>query len=155
MATSTCTTSKVYSDAPEAALKKRLDKQILGKDWESRSMDNEAYLKELIKVSSSDRSSTVQDSAKGLQFFIIKGGGEGFLDSCYENDDASNVQEAEPDTDRNLTMSTYKNNDLFIVFNQQGKLVSSTLLSRPLSIPGVIRKETVKAVCDAWDGQPV
>jgi len=53
-------------------------------------MDNPVYLKGLIKKCS-DGAPGVADHARGLQFFIVKGGGEGFLSGCYAGKDASRM----------------------------------------------------------------
>src|SRR5438105_3550360 len=90
---STFEASHVYSTAPEAAKKRIIDEQIMGGNFAKGGMidmHDEVYLKELIKGSSKGKL-TVSDSAKGLQFFIVNGGGEGFLESFYKGKDASRV----------------------------------------------------------------
>ena len=62
----------VYSNAPEATVKKALDDQIRAAGIPV-DMTDEAYLKDLIKRGSGGKV-TVNGKAKGLQFFIVRGG---------------------------------------------------------------------------------
>ena len=83
--------SHVYSKAPEGGPKRRIDEALMGGDFAKRDkidMDDEDYLKQLIYLTSGGRR-IVKSGAKGLQFFMIKGGGEGFLDPYYIGKDAS------------------------------------------------------------------
>ena len=52
-------------------------------------MNDEGYLKALI----AEGGGSVSDIAKGLQFFIIKGGGEGFLDASYAGNNANRIEQ--------------------------------------------------------------
>jgi hypothetical protein len=161
--------SHVYSKAPEAAAKRRIDETLMGGDFAKRGkidMNSEAYLSELIYLASGGRR-VVKTGAKGkgLQFFIIKGGGEGFLKPFYRDKDASRHMTGEGSTTRNsaggVTM-VFDNNDLLAVFKSEGKLLASALLKRPISIvdpsekdPNVWTEGTANKVYDAWDGQSV
>jgi hypothetical protein len=75
--------SHVYSKAPEADAKRRIDEALMGNDFANRDkidMDDEDYLKELIYLATGGRRVVMMGArGKGLQFYMIKGGGEGFL----------------------------------------------------------------------------
>lgn len=151
----------VYSTAREAAAKRRLDEQIIGGDFSRGGMvdlANEGYLKELVRLASK-RTLAVSASAKKLQFFIIKGGGEGFLDTYYTGKDASRVTVGGGVTTSGKpgTVMIFDDNDIIMVFDRSGTLISSALLSRPLSIanPNIWTEKTANKVYDAWDGQSV
>ena len=151
----------VYSAAPEAAKKEALDVEIMGGDYANPSMidmKSEEYLKALIGLASKGKKS-VKENARGLQFFIIKGGAEGFLDSSYRDQNASRIVRGGGVTTSGApgTMMIFDDNDLIAAFDQKGKLVSSALLSRPISItnPNIWTEGTANKVYDAWDGQPV
>jgi hypothetical protein len=153
--------SHVYSTGPKAGRKRMIDEQIMGSDRAKQDiidMSNEAYLKELIKVSSKN-SVTVSSHARGLQFFIIKGGGEGFLDASYGGQDASNEVVGGGATTSGApgTIMRFDSTDLIAAFDAHGVLISSALLRRPLSIqhPNIWSEHAANAVYDAWDGQPV
>lgn len=158
--------SHIYSTAAEAGPKLRIDEAIMAGDVANLAkidMKNEVYLKELIDKASGGKR-TVQSSAKGLQFFMIKGGGEGFLDPYYFGKDASRVvtnSGATTGSSGGVTM-VFDNNDLLAVFDGKGKLIGSALLERPISITNPHRKNphmwtepTANKVYDAWDGRPV
>jgi len=121
-------------------------------------MNSEAYLKELIKLSSKGRA-PVSTHAKGLQFFIVKGGAEGFLEESYKGRDASHQVEGGGVTTSGEpgTVMTFSYTDLIAAFDAHGNLVSSALLGRPLSIqnPNRWSEHAAQAVYDSWDGQPV
>jgi len=104
----------------------------------------------------------VADHAAGLQFFIVKGGGEGFLDGSYAGKDASRMIVLGGSTTASSTAPmtfVFDDNDLLIAFDKAGKFVSSALLRRPLSIanaaPIVWTEDTANKVYDAWDNSPV
>lgn len=153
--------SRVYSAAPEAAKKRLIDDKIKTGIYENIDMNDELYLKELINQSSQGKKS-VSTSARGLQFFIVKGGGEGFLDASYGGRDASRVLVGGGVTTDGKpgTMMIFDDNDLIAAFDKKGKLIRSALLSRPISIrtpdePNKWTEKTANMVYDAWDGQPV
>jgi hypothetical protein len=101
----------------------------------------------------------VSSGARGLQFFIIKGGGEGFLNPFYTGKDASRVPSGGGVTTSGQpgTAMVFDDNDLLAVFDQKGKLISSALLRRPLSIthPNIWTEHTANRVYNAWDGRHV
>ncbi len=153
--------SLVYSTAPEAAKKRLIDERIMTGFQKIIDMHDAIYLEMLIYLSSQGKK-TISVSARGLQFFIVKGGGEGFLGSSYGGRDASRVligggvtTDGKPGT----TM-IFDDNDLIAVFDPKGKLISSALLRRPISIatpkkPTFWTEGTANKVYDAWDGSPV
>lgn len=152
---------RVYSTAPEAARKRRLDEQIMGGNAANAAridMNRESYLKELIKLSSRGKKS-VSDNARGLQFFIIQGGAEGFLDPSYDGTDASHVFLGGGFTTSGApgTAMIFDDNDLIAAFDQKGDLISAALLRRPISItnPSIWTEGTANKVYEAWDGSPV
>src|SRR5262249_32488036 len=78
-----------YSSAPEAAAKKNIEDAIVAAGG-TVDMTDDDYLTELISRASGGKRS-VSGKAKGLQFFIVRGGAEGFLDARYMGSDASRV----------------------------------------------------------------
>src|SRR5262245_19265757 len=151
----------VYSSAAEAGKKRAIDKQIMGGDYSQLSvvdMRSEAYLKELIRIASGGGRAVVPDS-RGLQFYMIKGGGEGFLDTSYRGQDASRVIESSGTTTSGAagTVMIFDNNDLLAVFHKSGALLGSALLSRPISIkhPNIWSEPTANRIYDAWDRRSV
>jgi hypothetical protein len=152
--------SHTYSKASEASGKLAIDGQILAKDFskaDSVGIDNEDYLKDLINLASGGKHS-VSGGARGIQFFIIKGGGEGFLSSFYAGKDASRIVLTGPTTSgKPGTTMTFDDNDLLAAFDKTGHLINSALLRRPISIvnPNIWTEHTANLVYDAWDGQSV
>jgi len=153
--------SRVYSAAPEAAKKRLIDEKIKTDIYDNIDMHDELYLGILIHHSSQGKK-TVSSSARGLQFFIVKGGGEGFLDASYGGRDASRVLVGGGVTTDGKPGTTmiFDDNDLIAVFDPKGKLISSALLRRPISIatpkkPHFWTEGTANKVYDAWDGSPV
>jgi hypothetical protein len=149
----------VYSVAPEGTEKRIIDAAI--ERFVDIDMHDAAYLRQLIGLSSLYKK-TVSERASGLQFFIVKGGGEGFLDSLYAGKDASRIVRGGERTTSGApgTMMIFDDNDLIAAFDQKGNLVSSALLRRPISIrtpddPNKWTEGTANKVYDAWDGQPV
>jgi hypothetical protein len=168
----------VYSMAPEAARKRTIDLQIIGDDYARSAeiaIDSEAYLKSLISIASGG-SRSVSGGAKELQFFIIRGGGEGLLPaagSTYPPDfsaiDASDYLyqhgSSSHKTKPFLYQYRYDYNDLLAVFDRAGKRINSALLVRPTAIldetlnptdpKNVFRASTAKNIYDQWDNKPV
>jgi len=148
----------IYSTAPEAARKRKIDEQIMGGDFTKGNgidMHSEAYLKQLISLASKG-TTTVKTDARGLQFFIVKGGGEGFLPGYLKGRDASNVTSGGATTGNEAgTVMRFDYNDLIAAFDAKGGLVSAALLQRPLSIknPDIWTEGTANKVYDAWDKQ--
>ncbi|MGD9615486.1 MAG: hypothetical protein AB7H90_08780 [Alphaproteobacteria bacterium] len=151
-----------YSKAPEASAKRMIDLQIMENDFAKGhriNMQSEEYLKELIKRASGGRFKAIGGSS-GLEFFIIRGGGEGFLDPRYRDKNASRDIRFYGSTTAGEVGSTFvfDCNDLIVAFDKRGKLISSALLERPISIalrndPNFWTESTANQVYDAWDGQ--
>jgi hypothetical protein len=85
---------------------------------------DEAYLKALIKLASSN-TVKVSDSTRSLQFVIIQGGAEGFLDPSLKDMDASRqithwgVESAHPEK---LGTMIFDCTNLLAVFDKRGGL---------------------------------
>lgn len=158
--------SHVYSKAPEAAAKLRIDETLMAGDYAQGGkidMANESYLKQLIYLASGGRR-VVREGAKGLQLFMIKGGGEGFLDPYYRQRDASRdiIGDGATTDSKTAVVMIFDNNDLLAVFDEKGSLVGSALLERPISITDPSRRNphmwtegTANRIYDAWDGRSV
>ena len=147
----------VYSKAREAARKRDIDLQIIGDDY-SRSgeirLDSPDYLKALIRLGSNGKQS-VSDHAKKIQFFIIRGGGEGFLHPSLAATDAGNFSSHSSTTSHKKSTSRFDLNDVFAVFDPKGKLIGAAPLQRPISIPGMWTEKTANAVYNAWHNKEV
>ncbi len=147
----------VYSKAPEAEKKLALDLKFVGPDFRRASevdLANEGYLKYLIDAASQGKV-RVGTSTK-LQFFIIRGGGEGFLPQSLRGVDASNVTYSTTSTSgTSSTDSVVDYNDVLAVFDKTGRLISSALLERPLFIRGIWSKRTANKVYDSWANREV
>jgi hypothetical protein len=151
-----------YSKAPEASAKRIIDLEIMEHDFANGhriDMTSETYLKELIKRASHGKFS-VNGGSQGIEFFIIRGGGEGFLDGRFRDKDANRDIRHYGSTTAGEVGSTFifDCNDLIAAFDKKGKLISSALLERPISIsrrddPNFWREITANKVYDAWDGQ--
>jgi hypothetical protein len=139
-----------YSDAPQAAKKRAIDNKIGG----APDIGNEGYLKALIKEASSS-SVTVSSSAKGLQFFIVRGGGEGFLTAWYSGKDASNIIQLGSTTSKAGVSMKLVDNDLLAVFAETGKLINAALLRRPRFVEHRMGEAIADDTYAAWDGRPV
>jgi hypothetical protein len=154
--------SHVYSTAPEATTKRALDVQIMGGDYRKGGdirLDSEAYLKRLIELASGGRKKVgvVGSKVKArLQFFIIRGGAEGFLPAWLSGQNASDVVTPGATTDGKPGPTfRFDHNDVLAVFDGTGKLISSARLERPLSITGVWSQERAEEVYNSWDGKEV
>lgn len=146
-----------YSNAPEAAKKRAIDAKIGG----AIDKNDEVYLKALI-AGASNGSVTVNDKATSLQFFIVKGGGEGLLDVSYSGKDAGRMIQLGDTTSASGISMIFEDNDLMVVFDRKGALISSALLGRPVFVaPSTptshdgLREITANRTYDAWDGRPV
>jgi hypothetical protein len=149
----------VYSKAPEAARKRDIDLQIIADDY-SRGAEitftSEGYLKQLIRLGSNMKQQ-VSAKAKKIQFFIIRGGAEGFLSWDMAGEDASNVV-FPGSTTSGATSPEFRfdNNDLMAVFDAKGSLIGSALLRRPIQIGTRTWTEgTANAIYDAWHNKAV
>ena len=153
-----------YSKAPEASTKRMIDLQIMENDFikgHRIDMHSEVYLKELINRASHGKFS-VKGGSAGIEFFIIAGGGEGFLDSRYRDKDASRDIRFHGSTTAGEVGSKFifDCNDLIVAFDKGGKLISSALLERPVSIalpddPIFWTEATANLTYNAWDGRSV
>jgi len=154
----------VYSKSPEAGRKRVIDLEIMGLNLLKKAnvdIEKEDYLKQLIDMASNGMV-TVSDHTAKLQFFIIKGGAEGFLDQAtYDGKDASRLVEGGVTTGGQPgTEMTFDDTCLLAVFNRLGGLIGASLLSRPIIVktsddPGKWTERTANAVFDAWDKSPV
>lgn len=147
----------VYSMAPEAARKRDIDLQIIGDDYKrSReiTITSEAYLKELIRLGSRGKQSVSID-AKKIQFFIIRGGAEGFLSSAFATLNAGDVSDRGESTSKKVTTNRVDFNDVMAVFEPSGKLIRAVFLIRPLQIPGIWSEGTANEVYNAWHNKEV
>jgi hypothetical protein len=145
----------VYSKAPEAVTKRRIDLHIIGNDYRRGSevsLDNEAYLRSLVQIASG---APVGSVLNGLQFFNIRGGAEGFLPPSMLRRDARRVADVSSPTGGPAQASVFDYNDLLVVFDDDGSLISAARLERPIAVPGYITESTANEVYDAWDGQEV
>lgn len=149
----------VYSTSNDATKKKQIDDEIRAAT--PVKMDDPVYLKKLIQKCA-DGGQGVADHARGLQFFIVKGGGEGFLSGAYAGKDASRVIILGGSTTATSAAPmtfVFDDNDLLVAFDKQGNFINSALLRRPLSInnawPVVWTEDTANKVYDSWDNAPV
>jgi hypothetical protein len=143
-----------YSTSPYAAGKKKFDSAYKG----ALDFRDGAYLKALIEACGMK----VLPKTKGLQFFIIRGGAEGFLSKGSESLNASRIVINGSTTSASGADMVFEGTDLLAVFGGDGRYVASAGLSRPLSIrlggrkPKTIWTErTANKTYNAWDGQQV
>ena len=151
----------VYSTAPEAMKKRMIDQKIQADPafkGTFLTMWHEGYLKELINLTSAGKV-VVKPLAVGLQFFIIKGGAEGFLDSAYSGQNAGRMVVGDTVTTSGKagTVMTFVDHDFLIVFTAAGALIGNAILRRPISIahPNIWHEHTANRVFNAWDGRAV
>ena len=147
----------VYSSAPEAKPKLAIDLKFIGNDYKRGgeiNIGNESYLKALIDTASKGKQKV--GAAKGLQFFIIRGGAEGFLPQDLRGMDASQVTATTTDT-RGVTSvnSVFDHNDMLAVFDNKGQLISSARLERPLVVTNIWSKKTADKVYASWSNREV
>lgn len=148
----------VYSLAPEAVRKRDIDLQIIGDDYrrgDEITITNEKYLKELVRLGSNGKQ-VVSDRAKKIQFFIIRGGGEGFLGAGMAKLDANHYTSAGETTDGKKGRTFHWDlNDLLAVFDPRGRLVRAAFLQRPTYISGRWSTETSTEIYNAWHDKEV
>lgn len=147
----------VYSLAPEAPRKRDIDLQIIGDDYKRSAeitITSAAYLKELIRLGSRGKT-TVSTTAKKIQFFIIRGGAEGFLSSAFATLNAGDVASQGQSTSKKVTTNRVDFNDLMAVFEPSGKLIRAVFLIRPLQIPGRWTARTANDIYNAWHNKEV
>jgi hypothetical protein len=146
-----------YSLAPEARRKRAIDLEIIGNDYAKSGdvrLDNESYLKRLIEIGSGGKRK-VQGKTPALQFFIVRGGGEGFLPDAFRGIDANNNVTHWQGTNGKLGETDFDENDILAVFDESGGLVAAARLSRPTYVATRISRGTTTRVYDAWDVKKV
>lgn len=147
----------VYSKSATAPKKRAIDMAIMGGTYANGGkirLDDGAYLKALIGASAHDRGKLI-GSGRGVQFFIIRGGAEGFFDASYSGKDAGRIIEAAIDTRGRNSNVIFDDNDLICAFDGGGTFIGAAPLRRPLSIPGLWTEHTANRVYNAWNGQRV
>lgn len=148
-----------YSNSNTGRWKKSLDDEI-AKGHVPIDFHNEDYLKQLVRLCN-DYQSSVDGNAGSIQFYIIDGGAEGFLDDTYAGRDAARITEQYIENRAWSGSTTFDDNDLLIAFAKNGKLISSARLRRPLSIDLPKKEhyrwteEEANKVYKAWDNSPV
>lgn len=160
-AEATFNASHTYSSSPEASRKRLIDVQIMGKDFARAHMidiHNETYLRELISFASKG-TVVVKSKSNAVEFYIIQGGGEGFLPASYAGIDASRVMTGGGVTTSGKlgTQMIFDDNDLLVAFDKLGNLINSARLRRPISIknPNIWTEHTANKVYEGWDNRPV
>ena len=157
-----------YSKSPAASVKKTYDLQIMENDVRNSArvdFQKGDYIKQLIKLMSRG-TVEVKTLTRGLQFFFLTGGAEGFLDSAtFSSIDASRIVSGGSTTSggSGITM-VFDMTNLLAAFDAHGDFVSSAPLIRPLSIkvpppppPGFHgwSEEAATNVLAAWNNCPV
>src|ERR1700722_601315 len=148
-----------YSKSNTGSWKRSLDAEI-AKAHVPIDFHNEEYLKQLVRLCN-DYQDWVENNAGSIQFYIIDGGAEGFLEDSYAGRDAGRITEQYFE-DRGWVGSTiFDDNDLLIAFSRSGGLISSALLRRPISIELPKSEnyrwseEEAEKVYKVWDNTPV
>ncbi len=148
-----------YSTSAEANRKRLLD-ALIAQQLSADGIDigNASYWSQLIALIGQGKYQ-VESKAKGLQFFYVKGGGEGFLPSSYRGSNADRVVFGGGTTTSGTTSATmvFDNNDALVVFDKQGQLLDAALLERPLSIAerNMWTEPTAQKILGAWHKRPV
>ena len=88
-----------------------------------------------------------------MQFFIVRGGGEGFLPDALRKIDARKNVTHWPSTNGKLGETDFDENDLLAVFDTGGMLIGSARLRRPTYVEGRISRLTAAKVYNAWAGK--
>lgn len=150
----------IYSLSREARRKRAIDLEIIGGDYRRAAdiaLTNPAYLKQLIAIGSQKKLQVHEGKGGGkdLQFFIVRGGGEGFLPPDLFKLDADNVVTTWNDTNGTTSRTDFDENDIIAVFAPDGAFVASARLRRPTYVQGRIRRPTVKKVYDRWHNKTV
>jgi len=152
-----------YSLAPEAARKRDIDLEIVADDYGRSgdiSLTNPDYLKKLIELGSRG-TTTVSGKANKIQFFIVRGGGEGFLGQQHlvagnlSKQNASRISTDWRDTDGTIGHTVFDINDILVVFGPSGNFIGAALLERPLSVTGRWSEGTANAIYDKWNNKAV
>lgn len=151
----------VYSKSPESSPKRIIDLGIMNNtmaNYDLLDFERDDYLKALIEAASKG-TIKVSNLTSRIQFFIIKGGAEGFLDKSYDGQDASHLlisggvtTSGKPGTDM-----IFDDTCLLAVFDRTGNRINSAMLRRPISItnPNIWTEHTADAVFTAWNKQSV
>lgn len=148
-----------YSNSNTGRWKKSLDDEI-AKGHVPIDFHNEDYLKQLVRLCN-DYQSQVDNNASSIQFYMIDGGAEGFLDDTYAGRDAGRIREDYVEDRAWSGSTTFDDNDLLIAFGKNGNLISSALLRRPLSIDLPKKnhyrwtEEEANKPYKVWDNTPV
>lgn len=146
-----------YSLAPEARRKRAIDLEIIGGDYTKSGdvrIDNEDYLKKLIKIGSGGKQK-VLSKARDMQFFIVRGGGEGFLPDALRKIHAGNNVTDWSSTNGKRGETDFDENDLLAVFASDGALIGAARLRRPTYVEGRISRLTAAKVYNSWAGKRV
>jgi hypothetical protein len=152
----------MYSRSREAARKRDIDLLIVGDDYgrsSEVSLTNSDYLKKLIEIGSRG-TVAVSSRAKKIQFFIVRGGGEGFLAQQHlvggdlSKQDASRVAKQWQDTDGTKGEDVFDVNDILVVFDPGGTLIAAALLERPL-VASHWTELTANTIYDKWNKKAV
>ena len=149
----------VYSDAPAAAKKRAIDDAFIGGDLARGALvrlDNPDYLKYLISASSGGKVQVQDHGPTGkLQFFIVRGGAEGFLPAWAKGTNAADYHFDTTDTSGKTSSTRMNYDDMVAVFDDKGKLVGAARLERPLQIPGRISQKTADGAYNDWSDKDV
>jgi hypothetical protein len=86
-----------YSKSNTGSWKRSLDAEI-AKGHIPIDFHHEDYLKQLVRLCN-DSQAWVDNNAGSIQFYIIDGGAEGFLDDSYAGKDAGKTKEQYKDED--------------------------------------------------------
>lgn len=146
-----------YSLAPEARRKRAIDLEIIGGDYSKTGdvrIDNEDYLKKLIEIGSNGKQK-VDSKGRDLQFFIVRGGAEGFLPDGLRKIDANKNVTHWQSTNGKLGETDFDENDLLAVFDDGGALIGAARLRRPTYVEDHISRSTTTKVYDSWAGKRV
>lgn len=144
-----------YSISLIAVAKKKIDDSMKSKGIDINISD-EKYLKALIKEIGHDEVKP-NGSVNQLQFYIIIGGGEGFLASEFESVDAGKAKYI----GRNWDEAYFDWHDLLVVFNGAGNLIDASLLTRPILLKSSTKPKynlseaTANKVYNSWDNKTV
>src|SRR5262249_52342052 len=151
------------SKSAKASAKKAID-QTLASTGRPIDFNDENYVRALIAFSNG-KNAFIRKGMKGLQFFIIRGGAEGFLLPYLGGVDASRQPQSRgSSTSASSGVSMlFDNIDLMAVFDKGGAMIAAAPLRRPLAITvtnnGKVRhiwtEHTANRVYEAWDGRPV
>lgn len=134
------TAKLVYSKAKEAAWKRRFDEKLAGTGL-LIVPSSDAYWQALIGTLT--RSTSCDVTVDGLQFFVIRGGFEGFLAPRLQRADANRANWDDRDGTTDL-------NDVLVILNSTGGLLGAFQLAVPNYYP-----RTATMVADDWNGRAV